>query len=197
MNDYEFFMWYQNATQEERFLSQRVSELLVHFDDMLFKPRSVIDPFIKVNVNGSIGYDENPYLSNFNTTEYVYSVKKLDGDIAGYFSNKDKTLCISPEYLHGDATILHEMIHMIECYLEDFPKFYHDAVLLSLYNDLKGKIPDIDHRIVLHTHLYRGEEITAEGGNHDILFLLKSFDLDLRLGHKLGTVCGYGRDELC
>lgn len=30
------------------------------------------------------------------------------------------------------------------------------------------------------------------GGVHDLLFLLKSFDLDLRMNYPLGTVFGYG-----
>ena len=196
MNEFDFFTWYQSATAEEKNLVQRVSGYVQHFDDMLFKPHSAVDPFIKIEVNGEIGYDENPYLSSFDETRYSYAVKPLDNDIAGYFSKNDNLLCVAPEYLHMDSVILHEMIHMIECYLEEFPKFYHDAVLLGLYINLKKDIPDLDNKIYGHTHLFRGEAITAQGGNHDILFLLKSFDLDLKFGYKLGTVCGYGRDEL-
>ena len=33
------------------------------------------------------------------------------------------------------------------------------------------------------------------GGLHDVLFLLKSFDLDIRKGYDLGTVFGYGRRD--
>lgn len=41
-----------------------------------------------------------------------------------------------------------------------------------------------------------GATLLAEvGGVHDLTFLLKSFDIDLRMGYKLGTVFGYGYDE--
>ena len=196
MNELDFYEWYQSATAEEKHLVQRVSHFVSKFDDMLFKPHTVIDPFIKIEINGMVGYDENPFLANFDETTYSYIVKPLDNDVAGYFSKDDKVLCVAPEYLHMDSVILHEMIHMIECHLEDFPKFYHDAVLICLYKHLRKEIQNLDDLILAHSHLLRGEEITARGGNHDILFLLKSFDLDLKFGYKLGTVCGYNRTEL-
>lgn len=75
-----------------------------------------------------------------------------------------------------------------------FP-FIRDVLLLGLYNDLKGRITDLDSHILAHANIHSGTSITVEGGNHDVLFHLKSLDLDLRRGYPLGTVCGYGRDE--
>ena len=46
-----------------------------------------------------------------------------------------------------------------------------------------------------HAHLLTGSTIYSSGGLHDILFLLKSFDLDIRMGYPLGTVFSYGREE--
>lgn len=66
--------------------------------------------------------------------------------------------------------------------------FYHDAVLYCLYRDL-------NERIEAHGHILNSSQIAKTGGVHDILFLLKSFDLDLKMGYKLGTVFGYGMTD--
>jgi hypothetical protein len=84
------------------------------------------------------------------------------------------------------------------------PPFIRDALLISFYNDLKGKLStcnpgypnaDLDSLILDHAHFHNGKTITMIGGEHDVLFYLKSLDLDLRLGYQLGTVCGYGWDK--
>jgi hypothetical protein len=87
------------------------------------------------------------------------------------------------------------MIHAYESLLEKRWHVYHDILMISLYNELKSKIDDLDSRILNHTHSIPQVRITEQGGSHDLLFFLKSLDLDLRCGFKLGTVCGYGRDE--
>jgi len=66
---------------------------------------------------------------------------------------------------------------------------------LELYKKLSSQIEDLDSRILAHANIHSGTDIAQRGGSHDILFLLKSFDLDLQCGYKLGTVCGYGRDD--
>lgn len=82
-----------------------------------------------------------------------------------------------------------------ECLNTKKPTYLHDILFCCLYNELKTKVPDLDKRIVDYTHALRQQRITIEGGSHDLLFFLKSLDLDFRCGYKLGTVCGYGRDE--
>lgn len=68
-------------------------------------------------------------------------------------------------------------------------------VYWALYKDLRNKIPQLDEIITGHAHLLTGSTIYRSGGLHDILFLLKSFDLDIRMGYSLGTVFAYGYDE--
>ena len=67
--------------------------------------------------------------------------------------------------------------------------------LKTFPEDLKTKIPKLDDIISSHAHLLTGSTIYYRGGLHDILFLLKSFDLDIRMGYPLGTVFGYGRAD--
>ena len=81
----------------------------------------------------------------------------------------------------------------------------HDFVAYQIETD-DGKFMEAsdDHYLSLDSQKWRfyvrnlnstnASGITNAGGSHDVLFFLKSLDLDLKLGFKLGTVCGYGRD---
>lgn len=40
------------------------------------------------------------------------------------------------------------------------------------------------------------KNLQSAGGNHDLLFLLKSFDLLIRMDYPLGAVFAYGRQDL-
>ena len=66
----------------------------------------------------------------------------------------------------------------------------------TLYKDLRNKISKLDEIITKHAHVFNESDLYEEGGLHDILFLLKSFDLDIRMGYPLGTVFGYGRIDI-
>lgn len=108
------------------------------------------------------------------------------------FNKANYSLKVDPRHIDDDDVILHEMIHMHEFVLEIYPTYYHDAILYSLYHDLRSKIEDLDRRMEYQGHIVKQEELTQFGGVHDLLFLLKSFDLDLRMNYPLGTVFGYG-----
>ena len=82
---------------------------------------------------------------------------------------------------------------MDEFLINDQPMYMHDMLYWALYQALKEKIPKLDEIITGHAHLLTGSMLFEEGGLHDILFLLKSFDLDISMGYPLGTVFGYGR----
>ena len=76
--------------------------------------------------------------------------------------------------------------------------FYRNILFFCLYNALKPKLEqdgiDLNKLISNHSHVAERQRITALGGQHDILFYLKSLDLDIKMGYELGTVCGYGRN---
>lgn len=84
------------------------------------------------------------------------------------------------------------MIHMYEFVVNGLPSFYHDTLFWCLYKDLRNKINELDEIIDAHNHLLNEQTIYSQGGSHDTLFLLKSFDLDLKNNYPLGTVFGYG-----
>ena len=50
---------------------------------------------------------------------------------------------------------------------------------------------DIDTWIFNHANIPHNDELAVAGGEHDLLFFLKSIDLDIRCGFELLTVFGY------
>ena len=115
----------------------------------------------------------------------------------GEYNLAKSSLTLREDVLEDDAVLLHEMIHMHEHALQKVPRYYHEIILLALYNDLKPQIEDegfdLDRLIFGHSNVAEAQHITQIGGEHGILFYLKSLDLDLKMGYDLGTICGYGR----
>lgn len=128
----------------------------------------------------------------FSYNWFTYHVQNLGPRALGLFDWQKKSLSVCPAALNNnDHVILHEMIHMHEHVIDSHPLYIHDIVVWCLYQKLKKKITDLDQRIDECSHFQTQSDIANLGGMHDILFLLKSFDLDLRMGYKLGTVFGY------
>lgn len=169
------------------------------FADMLFSEGTMSHSYIAVQSSSDNGQtwfdDEIPIpeeLEYFSYGFFDFHVAKIDGGSLGCFNSKEQSMTIDPDHLHDEPTILHEMIHLHEFVLNELPMFYHDAYFYCLYKSLKNQIADLDDRIEAHGHLLNEQQLYSQGGLHDILFLLKSFDLDLKKGYKLGTVFGYG-----
>lgn len=195
-----FFNLYHTASQDAKLLIHRVGEHEALFSDMLFEPDSLTGKFIAVQEKGinddewqDTFMDRPDQLEYFTYNWFVFEVEDIDS--SGLFSPLEYKLAIAPECIDRDDVILHEMIHLHESVIDGLPTYFHDAVLYCLYRDLRGKIPDIDDRIEAHGHILNESNLSKIGGEHDILFLLKSFDLDLRMGYPLGTVFGYGMAE--
>lgn len=91
----------------------------------------------------------------------------------------------------ADCVILHEMIHLHESVLQNVVPFFHDAVLWNLYQSLCNDVKNLEEIVNIHGSLDNQLIMYYQGGEHDILFLLKSFDLDRRLGKPFGTIFGY------
>ena len=140
-------------------------------------------------------YRPEEVLDYFDYTWFHFNVSEPNvGE--GEFCEADQTLTVSPAVLEDGITIPHELIHLHEFVINDLPMYYHDMVYWALYKDLRNKIPDLDDIITGHAHLLTGSTIYGEGGTHDILFLLKSFNLDIRMGYPLGTIFAYGRADI-
>lgn len=172
-----------------------------YFQDMLFKPESPTAKFTACQVKHGDGewtasnIDLPEELEYFDYECFQYKIEELGEGFNGQYDHKNQTLTIAPGSVDNDSIILHEMIHLHESVLNELPLFYHDTVLFCLYRDLSTQIEDLDQKIEEHTHLFNEQDLYETGGLHDLLFLLKSFDLDLKLGYDLGTVFGYGLSE--
>lgn len=203
MDENQFIEWFwsDKPSDDERKLVNLVSEYEDYFQDMLFKPGTSTYELIqcKSKQEGSeewfddeIGIPDE--LTYFSTTSLKYRVEELS-DLLGYYNREEHLLCVSPEGLNNKITVPHEMIHVYESLINELPLYFHDMVYWALYKDLKTKIEDLDDIISNHAHILTGSTIYSQGGLHDILFLLKSFDLDIRFNYPLGSVFGYGRTD--
>jgi len=200
---FDFFTWYNyEATKEEQALSDKVSEFEEFFHDMMFEPGTSSGKLIRVKMKSP---EEDEWSeTDMDIPEYLtyepyqfcrFIVSQPENGSNGYFDSKNQIICIAPEYSKNDSIILHEMIHMHEFVVNEYPIFYHDSLLWILYSDLKNKIPELDTIINEHAHILNETTLYECGGLHDILFLLKSFDLDVKKGYPLGTVFGYGMTD--
>lgn len=188
---------FNKASHAQIALIERVYVLGEMFQDMLFRTGTIAAEFLSVRDEE----DKIHYESIFDELEYFdyeffnFRVASLKNNTTGSFNPRTLTLSIDKSFFE-DTVILHEMIHLHECVLDKFvPAFFKEIYFLCLYNDLKQKISDLDEKILQCCHVTRSIDTFYRGGNHGVLFALKSFDLDLRTGNDIGTIFGYGRTD--
>lgn len=192
--------WYDNEASEKE--QELYDKMLAfgkdYFQDMIFADGSPAFELTLVEYGDgqTVGDTLPEILDPFSYDAYRVKVETLGEDTEGQFNPGEKTITLIPEKVDDDATLFHEMIHLHEELINTLPMYYHDMLLWSLYADLKNKIEDLDKVITDHAYLLSGNTIYESGGTHDILFLLKSLDLDIRKGYPLGTVFAYGRQDL-
>ena len=185
----------QLANSDYRLLEKIGEYEEAYFEDFLLSPDSILHDFLCYEVEIEPGKrietsDDQPPMELYEN--YYFKVDDLD-EGGGMCDPKAHTITIDPESIDDPAVILHEMIHAYIDLLENKNFLMMDCLLLKLYTNLAAKIPDLEERIIGHSHRIKQEDFDNHGW-HGLLFFLKSLDLDLRLGLALGTVCGYGRD---
>ena len=201
-DDEQFFRWHKSASPEELQLVDTVFDYEDLFDDMLFKPGTATYDLIRCKsklqgsdewIDADISIPEE--LSLFSPEYLHYKVEKCN-NLLGFYDHEKQLICVSPDQIQNASTILHEMTHVHEFLINDLPLYFHDMVFWALYKDLKFRIPKLDQVISEHAHILNESNLYLSGGLHDILFLLKTFDLDIRMDYPLGTVFGYGRSDV-
>ena len=213
LNSSYFMNWYwHESSEKEQALWDKVAAMMYdYFEDMLFRRDSITEPFSRVQTlaaKGDIYSDEymdgeweDEVLSLPDTLEY-FSAENVRVSIdnlsqaKGMFHIRSEDgvpeIVIGDNYVNDDTVIAHELIHLHETILEEYLPYACDIVFWALYQDLKTKINNLDEIISRHLSLLNIRDINWEGGKHDLLFFVKSLDLDLRLGKELGTVFDYG-----
>ena len=193
--------WFSTASEQDRILFYRVCEFEELFLDMTFKSDDLVKKAIMcksfIAENDKWISDTVPIPDELECFDYCwfdYKVKSFGNDNEGSFNCKTQTLSVDENSLNCNSTILHEMIHLHEYVVNEQPLFFHDTLFWCLYKSLRERIPNLDKLIDDHGHIFNETNLLNKGGLHDTLFLLKSYDLDLKMGYKLGTVFGYGYD---
>lgn len=186
------------ASEAERSLFCKVQHFLNEgfFSDMLFSEDSLTCKFLygKDASNREATWSLPVQIANFEPELFSYHVIDVGPNRDGCFKPKEYSLNFSPSILDNpdrcNLAILHEMIHMTEFIVDLLPPYYHEVILYALYKDLCAKVPDLDKQLSCASIPWY-YWVESKGGTHDMLFLLKSYDLDLRMGYNLGTILGY------
>ncbi len=186
--------WWENRTLEEYFLHCQCYEYEEeYFEDMILKDGSLLNDVIETVNNFTDGY-----LLGIEGELRIYVVNECESGrcYSGCYDVKEHKIEIVKEYINSKDVILHELIHFYEHQLEEkVDPVIRELLTIELYNKLSPQIPDLRKRLLDHCELYSYVETFKSGGQHGVLFFLKSLDLDIRCGFPLGTVCGYGRDK--
>lgn len=186
--------YFRQLTDDSVDLWNKVEELSDrYFGDMLFKPGSITYKYIEEEGQSGTSRPDLPEeLEFFSYDRYDFKVQSLPEYVSGYYDNTDgrQEFCVNVTHKDDDDTILHELIHLHEDALSSLP-YYRDVVFISLYWDLKRMVPDLDTVIRRFPTVLNETGSSDQSGEHSILFLLKSLDIDIRKGQKLGTVFGY------
>ena len=199
MDESRFMNWYwQEATPEEKQLHDKMYDFEPLFSDMVFEEGSASYDLIRCQ---SKKKDNDEWIDDvidlpdeIRHFSYNYVLTKIEDIQVGSacYNSEEQALTIRPDKITDDGVLLHEMIHMYEQVIDELPKYFHDVLLWAIYQKLKKQVHGLDDAITQHVHVLNEWSIDRYGGSHDLLFLLKSFDLDIRQGYPLGTVFGYG-----
>ena len=186
--------WWSKRTPEEYFLHGLCFEYEEeNFEDMTLKEGSLLNDVIEIVEN----YTDGIYLG-IDGRLRIYVVDECENGhcYSGRYNLEDHKIEIVKEYINSKDVILHELIHFYEHQLEEEENpLIRELLIVELYNKLSPQIPDLRKRLFDHCELYSYVETFKSGGQHGVLFFLKSLDLDIRCGFPFGTVCGYGRDK--
>lgn len=184
--------WFENQSEEIFNLHMKVLEYEEYFYDMCLSKRSYMRKYI-----------ESPYVSFREDSESL----SLDGfyfricsanlkECGGTTEIHNRKITIDKQYIHSKPVILHEMLHAHEYIISQVSSILRDLLTLELYKELKRKIEKLDEIIFNHGNIPYNLEMSKSGGNHDVLFPLKSIDLDLKCNFELFTVFGYNYTKI-
>ena len=184
----EYFDWINGLVNPaEKLLAEKVGDFSDLFGDMIFEEGSITNR--EDNVQPYEDY------TDFGFWSIYYKVEQNETD-DGSYNTVEHILTVTPDQLEEDHTILHEMIHVYENLLEETSMNRKDMVCWALYKELRKKVPELDSLIDDIVDNLMSECAFDRNGGHGILFLLKSIDLDIKMGYSLGTVFHYGGDDI-
>ena len=187
--------WFNNQSDEIDDLTITICMLEDYFDDMMLDKKSIMGKYMETHSNNtSNGTDALSLMGN----RYRFEVSAdMPNDYDGYNRQDDKLIVIGKSAINDNSVILHEMLHAHEQILLSIDHVVRDTLILELYKKLKIQIEKLDDIILFHSNIQHSVELSEIGGEHSLLFMLKSLDIDLRCGYELFTVFGYDYNRNC
>lgn len=191
--------WFNNQSDEINDLTITIYMLEDYFDDMMLDEKSIMSkytamPFDDFCDDTNNGTDALSLMAN----HYRFEISTdMPNDCDGYNRQEDKLIVIGKSAINNNSVILHEMLHAHEQILLSINHVVRDTILLELYKKLKPQIERLDDLILFHSNIHHSIELSEMGGEHSLLFMLKSLDIDLRCGYELFTVFGYDYNRNC
>lgn len=166
-------------------------QLAIKYEDEFFRDMSLQEPWSdpireELEERGDYGH--------FPRIEFVtFSLKENDDEILGSYDIEEQHISV----VNGCevTTLLHEMIHYYDHALERLSPAVRELVLVVLWEKVSKNVDNLLERCSKFLELVEHNDLEAEGGQHGLLFLLKSFDIDIRLELPLFTTLGYGYTE--
>lgn len=194
MEDNGFAKWYNESSKKERELYRLMCQFeLEYFEDLTLKIFEKSKDFETTHDDGTVEYVDMPPISL--DAEYKIRVEmasnKETANAQCDTKNRVITLFNGRYEKSKNITLLHEMIHAYEYKLRELMT-WRDFVLIYLYKKMSKKIGMTKLRSILSTESHPWFFINTA---HNLLFVLKCIELDIRLKKKLGSVLAYGRDE--
>jgi hypothetical protein len=190
----QFKEWFGSRTPEEYELAVEAACLEDYFADLQLKSKAIVKRLLTYKMKSEDGRwitvdDDALEEGTEGLDSWIFRFRRFR-ELLGLCDPKRKTIFIKPGLPKDEhrATLLHEMIHAYESKL---PRQFAEWLILDLYQRVSRRLPErrLNSYIDLSTHIF------IHHVQHGLLFLLKSLDLDLRLGWKPGKVFGYGRED--
>lgn len=180
--------WLNNQTEDIINLHIKVTMLEDYFDDMILDKKSIMGKYLKTPFKHYINDTESLSLDAHFYRLYIYdNIEKYDAIL----NKSSRSIIINRSCVNNQNIILHEMLHAHEQIINSINPIIRDTLIIELYNKLKKFITSIDEIIYNHANIYHNMQLTEIGGEHSLLFLLKSLELDLRCNNELFTIFGY------
>jgi len=177
------------AEREKALNSQALEYEEAYFEDFTLEPNSILGEFLYFTNkdDNALGYYSMPHI-DLRSNNIKVKITVMEKGVAGRFDHDNRVIDVDPKYADDIAVILHEMIHAYIFVLKRKCDFMYENLLLMLYEDLSGKIPDLRERITKHGHAMYQNNVFRGDGDHGILFYLKCLDLELRLNLPFGKI---------
>lgn len=189
----KYNVWFASRTAEVYDLTIRVLMLERYFDDMMLDKKSIMEKYTKMPFN-DFSDDTNNGTDSLSLMGQHYRFEistNIQNDYDGYNDQSEKLIVINKSVINNDNVILHEMLHAHEQILLSINHIVRDALILELYKKLKNQVKNLDAIIDFHANINHNIRLSELGGEHSLLFLLKSLEIDLRCNNELFTVFGY------